>query len=646
MTYRADIDGLRAVAILLVVVFHFELLPFAKPGFIGVDVFFVISGFLITSIIHADLAAGRFSLVTFYLKRLRRLYPALLATMGLYLVAGYFLFLPDLFQQLAEQILLSLAYVVNFYFWQTVNYFGFAAKEVPLLHIWSLAVEEQFYLFFPLAMLVVFRLARRALIPLILLAGVVSYLLGAHFAALKPELAFYMLPTRAWEMLIGAVLALAFSPTFRLPAIGAGLLGLAGFAAILAALVLHTPAVRVPGWFTLLPTLGAAALILAGTSSSAPTTRFLSLAPMVWVGKISYPLYLVHWPILILLKYSAESFGTSHKIAGTVASFALAWAIFAFVETPIRKGVPIRPAWPVLWRMGGGSLAIAVVAAVCVILAGLPGRFTPTVNEALALRGDRPDVYQRCSHGDGTGVGPKCAIGVKGPPPRVFAFGDSHALHYAPALDLWLTKEGQSGELLFSHSCMPVLRAGGRRCENYAGEVLDYLESAETIETVFLLSIWRQPFEVGGMHVDGIWRSGPDALAGFEAGLIETVERLIRAGKKVVVVEPLFSSSRNVPLTLAKNLAFGRDWAIDRSLADHETDFAAVFRAFDAAATAGALRMTLLADLCEDGICSAVRSERPLFSDNNHLAASAAPFIAGIFRREARQLGVLGPPGG
>ena len=224
MKYRADIDGLRAVAILLVVVFHFDLFSVGKAGFIGVDIFFVISGFLITSIIVQSLEENRFSFATFLYRRVRRLYPALLATLVFYLVAGAFLLLPDTFEELSLEALLSQLYVVNFYFWRSVNYFGLQADSVPLLHMWSLAVEEQFYLIFPLACLLIWRVKSHWLTSLILLAALLSFSLGYLLTPIKPWASFYLLPTRAWELLAGSLLFLTIrhrSPTRSL-ALGTG----------------------------------------------------------------------------------------------------------------------------------------------------------------------------------------------------------------------------------------------------------------------------------------------------------------------------------------------------------------------------------------------------------------------------------------
>ena len=207
--YRADIDGLRAIAILLVTVFHFDLFSVGKAGFIGVDVFFAISGFLITSIIVRELERGDFSYGRFLYRRVRRLYPAMTVTLALFLVAGSFLRLPDAFRELGRESVLSQLYVVNFYFWRTVNYFGLHAANVPLLHMWSLAIEEQFYLFFPLLCIAVWRWRPGSLTAVIVTGTLASFLLGLVVTPWKPWAAFYLLPTRAWELLAGGALVLA-----------------------------------------------------------------------------------------------------------------------------------------------------------------------------------------------------------------------------------------------------------------------------------------------------------------------------------------------------------------------------------------------------------------------------------------------------
>lgn len=637
MTYRRDIDGLRAIAILLVVIFHFQIVAFGKSGFIGVDIFFVISGFLITKIILGDLETGRFSLKTFYLKRFRRLYPALLTTMGLYLAVAYFVFLPDTFLELGKEVLLSLGYVVNFYYWQTVNYFGLQATKVPLLHTWSLAIEEQFYLLFPLVMMLVFRFWRKALLPLLGVATIGSFALGVFAAGWKPEAAFYLLPTRAWELLMGSVLAVALTEGRRVPQGLATVLGLLGLGAILAALVVHSPLTKTPGWFTLLPTLAAMALILAGTSERAPTTRALGLAPMVWIGKISYPLYLVHWPILILQNDMLETYGYAHRVLGLLASVLLAWGIYRFVETPIRHGLPtLRPA-RILGVLGGATVALAAVAAVIVLTKGAPGRFSPEAMAAYAVRADSPQDVRICDFAAREAA--PCRLGDKDADPQVLLIGDSHAAHLAPALDLWLNETDGAGRLVFGHACLPVPGVGPKRCAGYAEDVVAWAETSESIRVVMLESIWLQATGEG-MVVGGVWTTGDAVQAGFAAALDAMVTRLQAAGKTVVLIDPFFVTPNPVPETLAKNMIFGRNWSVEKPLEDHRATFAPIHAAFERAEMVGAKRISLIEDFCEGGICQPFHDGTPILVDTNHLTASIAPVIAQKLGRELVRVGV------
>jgi peptidoglycan/LPS O-acetylase OafA/YrhL len=288
--YRPDIDGLRAVAVLLVLLFHFDLLLVGKAGFIGVDVFFVISGFLITSIIKRQVDTGTFSLRGFYVARVRRLAPALFATLVLVMVVGGFtLFQHDLIE-LASQVLYSQLYVVNIYYWRSINYFGLGTDDVFLLHMWSLAVEEQFYLFYPVLVLLIHRYQRARFWPWIAGLGTVSFVLNIVFVSLKPEATFYLLPTRAWELLAGALVSWAASslPDRRPPIDEAA--GAAGLLLIATSVATYAVGTPFPGYFALLPVAGACALLWSGRNGGTWTTRRLSLWPVTYVGKISYPL--------------------------------------------------------------------------------------------------------------------------------------------------------------------------------------------------------------------------------------------------------------------------------------------------------------------------------------------------------------------
>lgn len=615
MKYRPDIDGLRAISILLVTVFHFNLLSLGKGGFIGVDIFFVISGFLITNIIVSDLEAGRFSLGHFYARRVKRLYPALLATLLLYLLAGYFLFLPPHFRELGMEALLSQLYVVNFYFWQTVTYFGLRAGDVPLLHMWSLAVEEQFYLFYPLLSLLIYRWRKHWLAPAIVITAVLSFLLGLVATSLTPGAAFYLLPTRAWELLAGGILALVLR---RDPALGrlGGWSGLAGLGLIVVALYLHTPATGVPGWFALLP-VGAAVLLIAGGGNvHAPATRLLSLPVMVWIGKISYPLYLVHWPVMQLLKELTPEFTLPVRAFGFVLSFLVAWGIYAIVERPIRTGKILVRQSHVLAGTAAISAALVGFSILVVMQAGLPSRFSQGVNAILAHAEDGAVKFRNCQGRLSAGAAP-CRLGAPDATPTLLMFGDSHANALAHAFDIWLSRTGQAGYFSFESGCLPVFAMGGAQCRAQVDAAMRLVADHPEVETVALVSIWRQPYE-GGMLHEGKWTA--DSPRVFVGELAHTVAAFRAAGKQVVLLDPLYAAPRSVPETLAKNLAFSRTWPVDTHLADHRAVFDRLFATFDGVTAEGARRISLVDQLCRDGICPGMIDGKPVFSDNNHLA--------------------------
>lgn len=628
MRYRADIDGLRTVAVMLVLVFHFDLFAIGKAGFIGVDVFFVISGFLITAIIRSDLETGRFHFGDFLYRRIRRLYPALMATLFLTLAAGWFLFLPHRFEELAAQTLWSLLYVVNFYFWQNVNYFGLQAGSVPLLHMWSLAVEEQFYFFFPLACLLIWRWVPRLLLPAVLLGLLVSFALGFYFTPSKPEFSFYLLPTRAWELMMGSALALVVHGR-DLRGGWLQVMGPMGLLLVAASVVFYGPLTQVPGWFALLPTLGAVALILGGFASHAPVTRLMASGPMVWIGKISYPLYLVHWPIRIFLQEHTLEFTLGWRFLGFIASFVVASGVYYLVETPIRRGRVLAGRWLYVGVVVGLSLATISASALIVRNHGAAGRFEPEVAELLELRTDTAKPFQQCDQMAGSIIG-LCGLGDDTAQREVLVFGDSHALALSGAIDIWLSGEGRGGALLFAHECMPVLGAGRDRCRRSVENVIDLAERSPEVAEVVLVSIWRQALPEGGKPFDGLWVPEDEVADVFASHLSETVRRLQAAGKRVTIVEPLFAAARNVPETLAANIAFDRDWPIDISLDEHRATFATVSAAFDS--LDNVRRVSLIEPFCEDGICHAVADGVPLFTDNNHLAFGQSKRFADLLR--------------
>jgi peptidoglycan/LPS O-acetylase OafA/YrhL len=263
LKYRADIDGMRAIAVMLVLIFHFSLVPAAKAGFLGVDVFFVISGFLITTIIKRQLDIGIFGIVAFYVNRIRRLAPALFVVLLLTMSAGAFWLFPNELIELSKQALVSQFYVANFYYWRSISYFGLSTHDVFLLHTWSLAVEEQFYLIYPVCILLLDRHLKKYFWAAIVLGFLVSFGLNIILVSQKPEATFYLLPTRAWELLTGALVSLVAGKYARSKCIDE-MVGLLGAGLVIISVACYRNDFYFPGFYALLPTMGTACLLLSG----------------------------------------------------------------------------------------------------------------------------------------------------------------------------------------------------------------------------------------------------------------------------------------------------------------------------------------------------------------------------------------------
>jgi peptidoglycan/LPS O-acetylase OafA/YrhL len=519
--YRPDIDGLRAVAIAAVVVFH-AFPAAARGGFTGVDVFFVISGYLISRIIWRGLDERTFTLAWFYGRRVLRLFPALVVVLVATLAAGRWLFLPDAFETLGKDVAAAAAFASNLVLWQDAGYFTENAALRPLTHLWSLAVEEQFYLVFPLLLIATHRSWR--------LTGVVIGLLAAasfawNIASVRTDAAaaFYLLPARFWELALGALLAYAqlsrggsLPPRLRNPCAFAGL-GL-----IVVAAFGPTATSDFPGWWALVPT-SAAVLVIAAGPEALPNRRVLASAPFVLVGRISYPLYLWHFPLLVLARVQ---WGPSLSVAGTLAvvvtSLLLACATYRFVEQPVRGLARSRA-----WRPG---LLVAPLAAVgaaglaIFLAAGLPGRLPVELQQLSSGAFDYKQAYResRCFLQPWQGARafrPDCVDGGEGR--LLLLWGDSHAAHLYPGLRPAARERRFRIAQLTASACPPLLdyRSSERpRCHEINQAALARAQALQP-ETVVLSAQWEK------------YRS-------FQ-GLRSTVAALRHAGvARIVVVGP------------------------------------------------------------------------------------------------------------
>lgn len=445
LPYRADLDGLRAIAILLVVLGHLGLI--FRGGYLGVDVFFVLSGFLITSVIQKQLALGRFRLSDFWMRRVLRLFPALAAaTLGT-IALGWWLLPPEELQELGRSVMAQSLLSSNLFFWQLSGYFDGAASQKPLLHTWSLAVEEQFYLLFPLLLALP---ARRPLIALLaLLSGVAT--LG--FSARYPEASFYLLPFRAWELLAGAALALSgreVDPRWRGLASSLGLLGI-----VAGALLFHEGKVLWPGKLTLVPVLATLLLIASCRQPDTPVARWLAHPIMTGIGRLSYSWYLWHWPLIALWNFwKLERTPLGMRCLLFVLGLTLGWLSYRFLETPWRTP---RPHWRPGRVLAGAALAHLALWGLGWGLTqhrGWPQRF-PATTQALLDRGQPPWASYQVSLAQAE-QGDFPVLGREGPV-RLLVWGDSHAMALLPTLER-LANEAGCRLMLATHSgAVPLL---------------------------------------------------------------------------------------------------------------------------------------------------------------------------------------------
>ncbi len=474
--YRPDIDGLRAIAVLAVIIFHIN--PALIPGgFAGVDIFFVISGYLITGHMAGELSSGRFSLAEFYRRRIKRIAPAMLVVVAATLLAGIALLLPEDLTALAKSSVWSVASLANVYFWREVNtdYFAPGSESLPLLHLWSLGVEEQFYLLWPLLLMAIWKLAgkrpgaaERVALGLAVLLVPLSCLLAAWWFDRDGMFVYYMLPTRAGELGTGAALALGllWRPKAELSPRLAGVVAGAGLLLVALSMALLSEAQPFPGWRSLPPTLGAALMIAAGALARRHwLSPALSSAPMVWVGAISYSAYLWHWPLLAYWRYLYGQPGWAMQFFLFALTLLLSWLSYRWVEQPARKSG--RTATGILLRMyllpGGGLMALGIVLvfgarfgmnwpdpAYLRQLSELREQVQPAYRSAWACQ------HSRLSEGDITDE--RCILGRPSEQaPRVLLWGDSNAAHYIPMLRTLADAAAYRFRNIEIGSCPPLL---------------------------------------------------------------------------------------------------------------------------------------------------------------------------------------------
>ncbi len=603
--YRREVDGLRALAVVPVILFHAGFETFGG-GFVGVDVFFVISGYLITSIILAEKEAGDFSLLGFYERRVRRILPALFLVMAASIPFAWAWLLPNDMKDFSRSLVAVSVFASNVFFLRESGYFETAAELKPLLHTWSLAVEEQYYLLFPLFLILMWRFARRWTVPALAIIAVSSLALAHWGVRTEPAAAFFLLPTRAWELAIGAFIAFRFSRRRRLEvgvatrqvgsAVGLGLIVHAVFA--------FSDQTPFPGLNALVPTVGAALIILMATPDTL-VGRMLATRAFVGVGLISYSAYLWHQPLFAFARHGgAGASDVALFVALAVLSLLLAYLSWRFVEQPIRRR-------SFLTRRGVFSAGLVLSAAFIVFgyvgnkTKGFEGRFER------AVRGDIGYVeFQR--HLDQEFL--DCEPG---------AIADQ-ALRWKGSLRCKQSKPGLPDLVLLGDSHAEHLFIGLAEAKadlNVAYYILDGLpyESNPQYRAIFdeLLGNRRPQGIVLTMHY-AARANADDARLGDE--MMRTVARLVDAGKKVAVVGDV----PRYPVDPGICVFRGRSGAIPAACSLSAPEADAQRRVYRPALTrlsreTGVPYLDIDAPLCNESGCSMVLGDAILYRDNNHL---------------------------
>lgn len=454
MVHRPEVDGLRALAVLPVILFHAGFGLFSG-GYVGVDVFFVISGFLITSIIANELRAGRFSIIGFYDRRARRILPALFVVMAVCLPAAWWLMLPAEAAAFGRSLVAVSLFGSNVLFWRSNGYFDLAAEEKPLLHTWSLGVEEQFYIVFPLVLWLCWRLGRRRLVVLLAVMACLSLWVSQKALPQHTLASFFLAPLRAWELLAGALVALGCDRSLRWsvaatwPAWRNDALGALGLVLVLVPVFLYDASTPFPGLAAVPPVVGTA-LVLAFVGPSGWTGRLLTLRPVLWLGLISYSAYLWHQPLLAFARLSQPSHATPWLLgAMAVLSLLLGHLSWRFVEAPFRD----RRRWSrrAIFQASGAATATFIAIGVGIVIGkGLPQRWPEQVRALIEPSKTR---IEGCPAVD-TWLH-VCPLGRQGQPAAVVLLGDSHAYALGTALDERLQQDGLGGSLVHT-SCHPI----------------------------------------------------------------------------------------------------------------------------------------------------------------------------------------------
>lgn len=609
-SYRPDIDGLRTLAVIPVILFHagfFTLGSFriAPGGYVGVDVFFVISGFLISRIIYSQVNSRSYSVVEFYSRRVRRIFPALFVVYLACLAMGATQGILEDAAEIRNAVIASIFFVSNVYFAAHAGYFDSAIQSNPLLHTWSLSIEEQFYIIFPIILLALRKLShpqRIAVLGILMLASLAA---SIYLTRTAPDVAYYSFSARAWELALGGLLGIV---SFRkLSSWQSEALGVVGLLAIVAAVVGFDKNTSFPGYTALLPTLGAAAIILSGTHQRTAVARFLGCYPMRQVGLISYSLYLWHWPVLVFMRQAGYS-SRSDALVAIAICFVLSWLSWRFVEQPFRKTGPIiKPGTFVT----GGAAAMAITAVLALISVPLNAVLLPMSDHArtIAQFDTQPSIksmragscFLNRDTKDFSAYRKDECLSVDPKRANVLLIGDSHAAQYFEAL-----RQGNPDANILqatASGCLPLLNTRGeRRCEDLFRFVTEEFLPQNRMDVII---------------ISGRWREGTVDRA------YKTAEKLLAHADKIIIIGPNIEFASDFPRVLVAADVHKEPDLVDFYVSRAPQQVDQEFRSHNRTRP-GVSYISYYETMCRQGCPTFSSSGDPLLFDENHLSLSAA----------------------
>lgn len=609
--YRSDIDGLRAIAVIAVFINHLNssLLP---GGFIGVDIFFVISGFLITSQVFSEVKRNVFSLKSFYQRRINRIVPALVTVLLISVIAGAFILSPADLTRLNASSLFSLLGASNIYIWMKYgNYFAADASEAPLLHTWSLGIEEQFYLIWPLFIVLLYRWAPRYMLSALVVGVVLAAGLSEYATRVFATASYYLLPTRFFELMLGGLLAIYLQQPRVIGKVVAHGYALAGSLLVGGALFVLNDSSAFPGIDALIPCLGVTLLILAGSGDV--RLPLLSSRPMVFIGLISYSLYLCHWPLIAYLNYLDIPIDLPMALSVVLASVIIAWALWRFVEVPFRRsGAALRFSRVFTRRFALPALGLALLAGLSQQWDGFPTRFSPGVSTLEAMTLSKPSELRSGCHVPNalyrTEPSPECHLGAKKERLDGIMVGDSFTNHFTGMVDILARPDGITLMDYTMDSCPPILGYSGGMPAVYAAHC------AIRNERVFkLIEQNHYPYVV----LAASWPKDEAAAGIVEASLKRVVEN---SGQVIVILKNQnIEDAATCPI---RRLMFGRERKCSTTQTAIPHYWAQMHEKFPQVHFIDPNKV-----ICPERLCSPIIEGNLLYLDNAHLNEKGSRFI-------------------